>query len=107
MTEEDYDEKLAIFLGNLACGDDRTTALAQGIAWRAVHELVSVYRPGFSQRLAQRLTPDDPKDCPPAAELPEDLRARLKTLAERIDQRPLERSGTKYPPPTALSQPQP
>jgi uncharacterized protein YjbI with pentapeptide repeats len=96
MTEAAYDEKLATFLGNLACGDHGSPA--QGLARRAVNGA----RPEFGepdrllyQRLARRLTSDDPEACS-AAGLAEHWRSRLEELAARLD-----------PPPAGQAEPAP
>jgi hypothetical protein len=99
MSDEDYDEKLAIFLVELACGD-AGPALTRGLASRASREEDRL----FSQRLAQRLTLDDPKVCPPAAELPEDWRPRLERLAARLEQPQSELAEPRPAPPDTPSQ---
>jgi uncharacterized protein YjbI with pentapeptide repeats len=76
-TIDDYDQDLAAFLGELACGADATTHVAQGIAERARSDSIRLY----AKHLAARLTGDD---CPTGAELPEDLRAGLKELAVEL-----------------------
>jgi hypothetical protein len=76
MTETAYHEKLAAFLGNLACGD-AGPALAQGIVQRAVDRENRL----LAQLVAQRLTPDEPEACPAAGALPDDLRSELKQIA--------------------------
>jgi len=60
--------------------------VAEGLARRATREPDRF----FAHLLAARLTPEDPEDCPPAAELPAGLRAELRALAARLDQPPAE-----------------
>jgi hypothetical protein len=103
MTGTAYHEKLAAFLGDLACGD-ASPALAQGIARHAVDEANRLLSPD----LAQRLTPDDPQACPVAAALPERLRAQLEQTADRHERPPSDQAEPKPAPPDAPSQkPQP
>jgi hypothetical protein len=96
MNDEEYDKRLAGFLGDLACGESGSPAVAEGLARRATGSFDEVPRPrGEPDRLltwllAARLTPDDPADCPAAEQLPEDLRAELRALAARLDQPPVE-----------------
>jgi uncharacterized protein YjbI with pentapeptide repeats len=69
-----YEERLAAFLGELACADDASVFLAHIPAWRAIDEPT---RP-FARRLAKRLTGDG---CKAAQALPEDVGTRLRRLA--------------------------
>lgn len=73
-TDDAYDEELAEFLGELACGDNATTYVARGLAERVWSDSNRLY----AKQLAARLTGDN---CPPAAELPDDMRANLEQLA--------------------------
>jgi uncharacterized protein YjbI with pentapeptide repeats len=75
-TEAAYDEALADFLGELACGDTATVHVAQGLTRRARWDRERLY----ARRLAGRLLGDD---CPPAADLPDELRHQLEELAAR------------------------
>jgi hypothetical protein len=75
-TNEAYAVGLAEFLAQLACGRDVVEAQTRGLARRALGDSGRLY----AQRLAERLTGPD---CPPAKELPEDMRRRLEQLAAR------------------------
>ena len=85
MNSGDYDEKLAEFLGDLACGEEASPALALGLVRRTLlwAEVAFENDRLLYQRLVQRLTPDDTVSCPPAAKLPEDVRARLNEVGGR------------------------
>jgi uncharacterized protein YjbI with pentapeptide repeats len=104
-TEVDYDEKLAAFLGDLACGDDEVDAIALGIAvGRAVNEENRL----LSQLVAQRLMSDEPEPCPAAAALPEYLRAQLEEIADRPEWPPSDQAEPEAASPGApLQEPQP
>jgi uncharacterized protein YjbI with pentapeptide repeats len=84
-TEQAYDEELAAFLGDLACGRDVAEAQIRGLARRALEPA----RP--SERAPDRLWPRlfaarvSGADCPPAEGLPGDLRRRLEELAAQGD----------------------
>jgi hypothetical protein len=90
-TEQAYDEDLAKFLGDLACGRDVSEAQTRGLARRA---LVTA---GFDKSIkgepdrvwlwlfAARLIGPD---CPPAKGLPEDMRHQLEQLAAKADGEP-------------------
>lgn len=86
MRDEEYDKQLAIFLGDLACGDAGGPAVAERFARRATNSRFLDGEPDrlVSHLLAQRLTPDDPDACPASAGLSEDLRAGLKRLVARL-----------------------
>jgi uncharacterized protein YjbI with pentapeptide repeats len=84
-TERAYDEDLAAFLGDLACGRDAPEAQIRGLVRRALEPA----RPqeGASDRVwprqfAARVIG---ADCPPAEGLPENLRRQLEELAARGD----------------------
>jgi uncharacterized protein YjbI with pentapeptide repeats len=110
VTDADYDEKLAVFLGNLACCY-ASPALAQGIAGRTVQGATPYSGEPerlLYHRLAQRLTPDDPEACPAAGALPEELRAQLEQLADRRERPPSDQAKPCPAPPDAPPQePQP
>jgi uncharacterized protein YjbI with pentapeptide repeats len=76
-TEMAYDEDLAGFLADLACERDVPEAQTWNLARRALH-WSNRDRP-FATRLAARIAGPD---CPPAKELPEDLRRQLNQLRE-------------------------
>ena len=85
-TEQAYDEDLAKFLGDLACGREVPEAQTRGLARRALaggNGLID--SPLLGERLAARLTGPD---CPPAKGLPDDLRRQLEQLAAGGTQRP-------------------
>ena len=86
-TDPDSTSNLAAFLGDLACGEDASPAVAERLARRATAPEFPGGEPDhlLTQLLAARLTSEDPA-CPAAAELPEDLRADLEELAARLDQ---------------------
>jgi uncharacterized protein YjbI with pentapeptide repeats len=85
-TERAYDEDLAAFLGDLACGPDVAEAQIRGLARRALEPA----RPqeGAPDRVWPRLFA--PRvigpDCPPAEGLPGDMRRRLEELAAQGDE---------------------
>ena len=89
-TEDAYDEDLAKFLADLACGRDVPEAQAHGLALRALNFRNRL----FSQRLAARLL----ADCPPAEELPEDMRRDLERVAARLSAEPKEPTAPETPP---------
>jgi uncharacterized protein YjbI with pentapeptide repeats len=76
-----YDEDLAAFLGELACGGEVAQAQTRGLARRALEPA----RPpdGAPERLWPRLFAARVigADCPPAERLPGDMRRRLDELA--------------------------
>jgi hypothetical protein len=80
-TERAYDEELAAFLGDLACGREVAQAQTRGLARRALEPA----RPpeGAAERLWPRLFAArvTVADCPPAEALPGDMRRRLDELA--------------------------
>ena len=85
-TEEAYDEDLAKFLGDLACGSDVPEAQTRGLARRALDLRTSGrVRPPLAQALAARLIGPD---CPPAKGLPDDMRRQLEELAAEARRRP-------------------
>jgi hypothetical protein len=77
-TDKAYDDDLARFLGELACLENDAVHVAQGLARRALSggDVNRLY----AQRLAARLIGDD---CPPAADLSDDVRNQLRQLAAR------------------------
>ena len=84
-TVEDYDEDLASFLGELACGDNATVDMAHGLARRVLQEQEASWwldaaERVYARRLAARLSGDD---CAPAEGLPEEVQKRLQELAAR------------------------
>ena len=79
-TEEAYDEDLATFLGDLACGRDVPEAQTQGLARRALTQLLAEPDRLWPRLFAARLIGPD---CPPAKGLPEDMRRQLEELARR------------------------
>jgi hypothetical protein len=84
-TERAYDEDLAAFLGDLACGRDAPETQLHGLARRALEPA----RPqGGPERVWPRLFAARivGADCPPAEGLPENLRRQLQELAARSDQ---------------------
>jgi uncharacterized protein YjbI with pentapeptide repeats len=87
---EQYEEQLADFLGDLACGDGASPFLARVPAWRAIDEPT---RP-FARRLAMRLTADR---CTGAQALSVDLRMSLRRLAQ-ADLRPMPDKPASQPP---------
>jgi hypothetical protein len=99
MRDEEYDKRLAAFLGDLACNEDGNPAVAERFARRVAPPLFLDGESGrlFSQLLAQRLTPDDPDACPAAAGLSEDLRAGLKRLAARLPSSDAGEPGAEQP----------
>lgn len=76
--EQAYDEDLAKFLGDIACGGDVPEAQTCGLAARASHEPHRLWPKLFAARVTN-------SDCPPAKALPEDIRTELKQL---VDSRP-------------------
>ncbi|MGH6900086.1 MAG: pentapeptide repeat-containing protein [Geminicoccaceae bacterium] len=76
-TDDAYDEDLAEFLGELACGQDATIYVTHGLAGRVLSDRNRLY----AKELAVRLTGDD---CPPATDLPQEMRAQLKELAAKL-----------------------
>jgi hypothetical protein len=74
-TLDAYDDDLAAFLGELACGAHATVHIAKGLAERTLSNRNRLY----AKHLAARLIGDD---CPTAAGLPEGMRPELKELAE-------------------------
>jgi hypothetical protein len=83
-TERAYDEDLAAFLGDLACGRDVADAQTRGLVRRA---LEPAQQEGAPDRLWHKLFAARVigTDCPPAAELPQDMRRQLEQLAARGD----------------------
>jgi uncharacterized protein YjbI with pentapeptide repeats len=84
-TEQAYDEDLAAFLGDLACGRDAPAAQTHGLARRALEPA----RPegGEPDRLWPRLFAARVVGpaCPPAEMLPDDMRRQLEQLAAQGD----------------------
>ena len=86
-TEHEYDEDLAAFLGDLACGRFVPEAQVQGVARRAVgiiripRQFTTIETRLYAERLAARLTS---ADCPPGRALPDDLRSYLEHLAAGV-----------------------
>jgi uncharacterized protein YjbI with pentapeptide repeats len=80
-SDQTYDQDLATFLGDLACGGDAPAAQTRGLARRALEPA----RPGGgeSDRLWPRLFAARVvgPDCPPAELLPDDMRRQLEQLA--------------------------
>jgi uncharacterized protein YjbI with pentapeptide repeats len=82
-TEQAYDRDLADFLGDLACRGDVPEAQTRGLALRSLN----LAGPSSDER--DRLWPKlfaarvSGPDCPPAKELPEDMRRQLEQLAAR------------------------
>lgn len=81
-TESAYDEDLAVFLGDLACGRDVVEAQTRGLADRALEtggaETSRVWPVLFAARVIGT-------NCPPAKGLHEDMRRQLEQLAVRGD----------------------
>ena len=84
-TERAYDEDLAAFLGDLACGRDVAEAQTRGLARRALEP--ARLQEGAPDRLWPRLFAARVigADCPPAEALPGDMRRRLEELAAQGD----------------------
>jgi uncharacterized protein YjbI with pentapeptide repeats len=84
-TERAYDEDLAAFLGDLACGRDAPAAQTRGLVRRALEPA----RPqaGEHDRLWPRLFAARviDTDCSPAEGLPADLHRQLEQLAAQAD----------------------
>ena len=84
MTAKEYDEKLAAFLGDLACGVSATEPLAVGIAQRVYDELARsdmgfvARRAEFVEGLAARLTD---RACVAGQALPDWMRIALEQVA--------------------------
>jgi uncharacterized protein YjbI with pentapeptide repeats len=81
-TEDAYDESLAQFLGNLACGRDVPETHTRGLASRALDPLLPDIEPDrlWPKLFAVRVLGPD---CPPAKGLPDDTRRRLEQLAAK------------------------
>jgi uncharacterized protein YjbI with pentapeptide repeats len=83
--EQAYDEDLAAFLGDLACGSDAPAAQTRGLARRALElarpEGGEPDRPWPRLFAARVVGPD----CPRAEILPDDLRRQLEQLAAQGD----------------------
>jgi uncharacterized protein YjbI with pentapeptide repeats len=82
-TEKAYDEDLARFLGDLACGTEAPEARTLGLARRAIltnfgsFGLEAEPERLWLRQLAQRIIGPD---CPPAKGLPNDMRRQLEQL---------------------------
>jgi hypothetical protein len=83
-TERAYDEDLAAFLGDLACGRDVTDAQTRGLVRRALEPAQQEGAPArvWPRLFAARLIGTD---CPPGEGLPGDMRRRLEELAAQAD----------------------
>jgi uncharacterized protein YjbI with pentapeptide repeats len=81
-TEEAYDEDLATFLGDLACGRDVPEAQAQGLARRALLTFDFEPKRVWPALFAKQVTGPN---CPPAKGLAEDMRRQLEQLAAQGD----------------------
>jgi hypothetical protein len=79
-----YDEDLAAFLGDLACGRDAPEAQIRGLVRRALEPARPQGEPDrvWPRLFAARVIG---ADCPPAEGLPENLRRQLEELAARGD----------------------
>jgi hypothetical protein len=82
-TEQAYDDDLAKYLGDLACGGDVPEAQTRGLALRALYLARPSEEPDrlWPRFFAARVTG---RDCPPAKELPEDMRRALEQLAAQV-----------------------
>jgi hypothetical protein len=78
--EQTYDEDLAKFLGDLACGGDVPEAQTRGLASRALDPASDASSRLWPKLFASRVTGPD---CLPAKGLPEDMRRMLERLAAR------------------------
>jgi hypothetical protein len=79
-TERAYDEDLAAFLGDLACGRDAPEAQIRGLVRRALEPARPQGKPErvWPRLFAARIIG---ADCPPAEGLPDNMRRQLEELA--------------------------
>jgi hypothetical protein len=81
MPEEEYDQELAWFLGDLACGEEGNEHVARGIAQRALNEPDRL----FAKQLAGPTYRPRMHAC---GGLPEDVRSNLERLVKRPATKP-------------------
>jgi hypothetical protein len=77
-TERAYDEDLAKFLGDLACGRDGPEPHTRGLAQRALRTVGDEPSRVWPALFAARVIGPD---CPPAQGLPDHMRRQLEELA--------------------------
>ena len=87
-TEEAYDEDLAAFLGDLACGRDVPEAQTRASPARSRTCAPRDGEGPIASGLSSSPRASSAADCPPAKGLPDDMRRKLEELAARATRRP-------------------